>query len=65
MDKRIRLQELKEKAKSAFDYAHRMYGDCFDGSFEVALSFAGYYEMIKEIKQIESELPKEDDRVLQ
>jgi hypothetical protein len=55
MDKKLRLHELKEKAKAAYEYAHRMYGDCFDGSFEVALSFAGYYEMIKEIKKLESD----------
>lgn len=49
------LQRLKERAESIHS-SNAHWKSCQDGSYEMALSHAGYYEVLKEIHDLEKEL---------
>ena len=50
-----KLEELKEKAKQIIS-SRSHWASCQDGSYERALSEAGYYRLLKEIADLEKEL---------
>ena len=51
----LTLEELKIKAKYILDQKAG-WKSCQDGSYEMALSYAGYYDILKEIAVREKEL---------
>lgn len=51
MDK---LLEMKSKARSILA-RNAYWQSCQDGSYEMALSQCGYYQLLNEIKQLEKE----------
>ena len=46
------LEEMKVKAQYILDQKSG-WKSCQDGSYEMALSYAGYYDLLKEIQALE------------
>ena len=51
------LEEMKEKAKNILDQKSG-WKSCQDGSYEMALSYAGYYDLLDQIQALEKETNK-------
>lgn len=49
------LEEMKVKAQYILDQKSH-WKSCQDGSYEMALSYAGYYDLLKEIEARKKEL---------
>ena len=48
------LEQLKQKAKYILDQKSG-WKSCQDGSYEMALSYAGYYDLLDKIHEMEKE----------
>lgn len=45
--------EIQEKMDEIYRTAKEVYGTCRDGSFEAALHYSGYYDLKKQLEEID------------